>query len=305
MPDCASITILYQYKALKELKENLNDNEVPILMDFSENYSTKYSEEIQVSSKYIRLRAKYRCPLGLPHGAGKLIMKRLSCFCEECQHFNLGVLNYQVTKLHVEDVYTDSKSEDETRPAYNSPVSNIITETEISQPCVNLNWALQYSQYQYYIENTAGPSTISQQQYISGDYVLVKFKVKNTEYRYAAVINQVDNEEGELTVTFMKICDNKGHMFRMDENDISDISFNQILEKLLSPLPAPGPARLNPCLQLAAAATRAKSQYAHTCTGRRSRPHLTPHRTFNKGLRLNSPWTEHLSRDDSGLVKRA
>ncbi|KAM3955867.1 LOW QUALITY PROTEIN: uncharacterized protein ACR2FA_003957 [Aphomia sociella] len=224
MPDCASITILYQYKALKELKENLNDNEVPILMDFSENYSTKYSEEIQVSSKYIRLRAKYRCPLGLPHGAGKLIMKRLSCFCEECQHFNLGVLNYQVTKLHVEDVYTDSKSEDETRPAYNSPVSNIITETEISQPCVNFNTD---------IENTAGPSTISQQQYISGDYVLVKFKVKNTEYRYAAVINQVDNEEGELTVTFMKICDNKGHMFRMDENDISDVSFNQILEKLL------------------------------------------------------------------------
>ncbi|KAM3959672.1 LOW QUALITY PROTEIN: uncharacterized protein ACR2FA_006319 [Aphomia sociella] len=159
-----------------------------------------------------------RCPLGLPHGAGKLIMKSLSF---QCQHFNLGVLNYQVTKLHVEDVYTDSESEDETRPAYNSPDSNIITETEISQPCVNFNTD---------IENAAGPSTISQQQYISGDYVLVKFKVRNTEYRYAAVINQVDNEEGELTVTFMKICDNK---FRMDENDISDVSFNQILEKLL------------------------------------------------------------------------
>lgn len=30
----------------------------------------------------------------------------------------------------------------------------------------------------------------------------------------------------------MKICVNKGHKLRMDEDDISDISFDQILEKL-------------------------------------------------------------------------
>lgn len=39
--------ILHQYKALRELKENLNDKEVAILMDFSENYCTKYNKEIQ------------------------------------------------------------------------------------------------------------------------------------------------------------------------------------------------------------------------------------------------------------------
>lgn len=168
-----------------------------------------------------------RCPLGLPKGAEKLIMKSLSCSCEEeCQHFNLGVINYQVTKLHVDDVYTDSESESETRLAQNSPDSNIIIENEISRPCDIINTDF---------ENSAGPSTISQQQYNSGDYVLVKFNVRNTEYRYAAVITQVDNEEGELTVTFMKICDKKGHKFKMDENDISDVSFDQILQKLPDP----------------------------------------------------------------------
>ncbi|KAF5299743.1 hypothetical protein FQA39_LY19168 [Lamprigera yunnana] len=133
--------------------------------------------------KIHQIKAKIsRCPLGLPQGAEKLIMKSLSCSCEEeCQHFNLGVMNYQVTKLNVEDVYTDSESEDEIRVANNSPDSNIITETEISRPCDNINPDF---------ENTAGPSTISQQQYNSGDYVLVKFNVRKTEYRYFKVLCQ-------------------------------------------------------------------------------------------------------------------
>ncbi|KAF5270597.1 hypothetical protein FQA39_LY01335 [Lamprigera yunnana] len=111
--------------------------------------------------KIHQIKAKIsRCSLGLPQGAERLIVKSLSCSCEEeCQHFNLEVMNYQVMKLHVEDVYTDSESEDETRVAHNSPDSNIITETEISRLCDNINPDF---------ENTAGPSTISQQQYNSG-----------------------------------------------------------------------------------------------------------------------------------------
>nr|CAH7758957.1 unnamed protein product [Callosobruchus chinensis] len=46
-------------------------------------------------------------------GATKLIMKSLSCFCDdECQHFNLGVIRHEdKLKLNVEDIYTDSKCE--------------------------------------------------------------------------------------------------------------------------------------------------------------------------------------------------
>lgn len=58
------------------------------------------------------------------------------------------------------------------------------------------------------------------------------------------LLNKVDDNDGELTVTFMKICDDKGHTFRMDEDDISDVSFEQILEKLPQPDLSPKGRRL-------------------------------------------------------------
>ncbi|KAL3275116.1 hypothetical protein HHI36_019887 [Cryptolaemus montrouzieri] len=73
----------------------------------------------------------------------------------------------------------------------------------------------------------AGPSSINQQNYTISDYVLVKFLVRNTKYCSAAVINKIDTNEGELTVTFVKICDDKGYTFRIVENDVSDMCFNQ------------------------------------------------------------------------------
>ncbi|KAF2901985.1 hypothetical protein ILUMI_04195 [Ignelater luminosus] len=39
--------IVHQFTAMKEFKENLQEDDVLIHMDFSENYCTKYSEEIQ------------------------------------------------------------------------------------------------------------------------------------------------------------------------------------------------------------------------------------------------------------------
>ncbi|KAL4710894.1 hypothetical protein ACJJTC_002524 [Scirpophaga incertulas] len=42
-----SLNITMQYSTVKELKENLSDNEVLIHVDFNENYLLKYNEEIQ------------------------------------------------------------------------------------------------------------------------------------------------------------------------------------------------------------------------------------------------------------------
>lgn len=39
--------ILHQYNAIKSLKQNMSENEILIHCDFSENYSLKYSEEVQ------------------------------------------------------------------------------------------------------------------------------------------------------------------------------------------------------------------------------------------------------------------
>ncbi|GBP13005.1 hypothetical protein EVAR_79339_1 [Eumeta japonica] len=44
-----------------------------------------------------------------------------------------------------------------------------------------------------------------QSSYSSDDYVLVKYLTKKTEYHYAAVCSSVDDEDGEVRVTFLKI----------------------------------------------------------------------------------------------------
>ncbi|CAG4984789.1 unnamed protein product [Parnassius apollo] len=189
---CSAITLFtIDDKAIQELTDGLQ-NETVNLKSF--NGTLKIH---QVKAEILR------SPLESAPKAAKLIMKSLSCTCEdECQHFNLGVLEYKnKTKLNVDDIYTDSESEN----MDNSQNSTMETEDDGA---------------------LAGPSSINQQNYTIGDYVLVKFLVRNTEYCYAAVINKIDTEEGELTVTFLKICDDKGHTFRVDENDVSDVPFD-------------------------------------------------------------------------------
>lgn len=197
---CSAITLFtIDDKAIQELADDLQ-NETVNLKSF--NGTLKIH---QVKAEILR------SPLESAPSAAKLIMKSLSCTCEdECQHFNLGVLQYKnKTKLNVDDIYTDSESE---------KMNNSQDSTRETDDAA-----------------LAGPSSINQQNYTIGDYVLVKFLVRNTEYCYAAVINKIDTEEGELTVTFLKICDDKGHTFRVDENDVSDVSFDQVLKKLPNP----------------------------------------------------------------------
>ncbi|KAL3277852.1 hypothetical protein HHI36_013193 [Cryptolaemus montrouzieri] len=143
-------------------------------------------------------------PLESAPSAAKLIMKSLSCTCEgECQHFNFGVLEYKnETNLNLDDIYTDSENENMNNPHD----STMETDDAV----------------------LAGPSSINQQNYNIGGYVLVKFLVKNIEYGNATVINKIDTVEGELTVTFFKIFDDKGHTLAVDENDVSEVSFDQV-----------------------------------------------------------------------------
>ncbi|KAK4886514.1 hypothetical protein RN001_002785 [Aquatica leii] len=137
-------------------------------------------------------------------------------------------MQYKATrKLNWEDVYTDSECEGESRLNQNLLISESIIEEDISQvvTCDKLN----NTEY----KNIVGPNSVHP--YKIGNHVLVQFPVGNKEYRYVAIVNQIDKEEGELTVTFMKICDNTGHTFKVDEDDVSDVSFEQILEKLPNP----------------------------------------------------------------------
>ncbi|GBP83096.1 hypothetical protein EVAR_84860_1 [Eumeta japonica] len=57
----------------------------------------------------------------------------------------------------------------------------------------------------------------------------------NMEYRYVSIIDKIDEEDGEIRVTFLKLCDNKGQLFRYDADDVSDITMDQVVQKLSNP----------------------------------------------------------------------
>ncbi|KAL4721036.1 hypothetical protein ACJJTC_012455 [Scirpophaga incertulas] len=55
--------------------------------------------------------------------------------------------------------------------------------------------------------------------YHNGDYILVKCRAKNTEYRYVALcIGEVDEDNGEIRVTFLKIVGNDAKLFKIDDH---------------------------------------------------------------------------------------
>lgn len=49
------------------------------------------------------------------------------------------------------------------------------------------------------------------------------------------MINEIDDDENDLRVTFLKICDQKAQLFKIDDRDISDVSFDQVVLKLDNP----------------------------------------------------------------------
>lgn len=65
--------------------------------------------------------------------------------------------------------------------------------------------------------------------------VLVKYVTRKTEYCYAAICSSFDEEDGELRVTFLKICNQEGTLFKLGEKDVSDVPAEQIIRKLPVP----------------------------------------------------------------------
>lgn len=154
----------------------------------------------------------------------QLKMKSLSCFCDPdgCDHFRLGSIKYEsklpVSRLKTSTVFTDSEEDMplSTYVKYNNinPTSNCAPST----PGVS-----EYAKAQ------------QQNRFNSGDYVLLKYVAPKAEYHYAGICTSVDDEKGELRVTFLKICDKNGTLFRLDENDVSDVQMEQVIKKLPVP----------------------------------------------------------------------
>ncbi|XP_049871225.1 uncharacterized protein LOC126373477 [Pectinophora gossypiella] len=157
--------------------------------------------------------------LGLPTKCKMLTMKSLSCFCNNasCDHYQIGSINFALNpRWTVEEVFTESEPED-----LESAEGELASLPNKSPKRLD--------------EDIAGPSGYQNSCYNTGEYVLVKFPAKNVEYRYAAVINDIDGDENDLRVTFLKVCNKKVQTFRIDDKDISDVSFDQVIQKLDSP----------------------------------------------------------------------
>lgn len=58
-----------------------------------------------------------------------------------------------------------------------------------------------------------------------------QYLINKTKYHYTAVCSSVDDEDGEVRVTFLKICNHNGTLFKMDEKDVSDVPVDQIIIK--------------------------------------------------------------------------
>lgn len=164
------------------------------------NKMIKENEDKQKPFKGTLLVHQVRGNVYIPN---KLEMKALSCFCDDggCDHFKLGTLEYQtnINRLQFSAVFSDS-------------------EDDMALPSMSRDW-----------------QGISKTNYVSGDYVLVKFTVGKKEYRYAAVCSKYDDEDGELTVAFLKVCNDDGTEFNLNDNDIADVPYEDVIEKLPVP----------------------------------------------------------------------
>lgn len=139
-------------------------------------------------------------------------MKSLSCFCnpDGCDHYNLGVINYKKEALlEVSTIFSESEDEEKIE-------KKIEEKRNQSDP-----------------EN---PST-SYEGYKIGDYLLIKFRQNKskTEYRYAGICSDFDEAEEELRITFLKLFDYSGTVFTLNEKDVADVRFDEVVEKLPVP----------------------------------------------------------------------
>lgn len=195
------ITNLHNF--VEALREKCPGIKVSIIEDVNidrVNKMIKENEDKQKAFKGTLLVHQVRGNVYIPN---RILMKALSCFCDDdgCQHFKLGTLEYQtnINRLQVSTVYSDS-------------------EDDVPLASTSRDW-----------------QEISKTNYGSGDYVLIKLTMRKKEYRYAAICSKYDEVDGELTVAFLKVSNDHGTEFKLNDNDIADVPYEDVIEKLPVP----------------------------------------------------------------------
>lgn len=152
----------------------------------------------------------------------------------------LQTTSLKSNKLNFRDVYSDSETEiEENNNSDEETLETSLRSKEEEIAVENDNERVEEVSEEdidrKQNEIQAGSSGLSTGQYDCGNFVLVKFAGKRTEYRYAGIINYIDSEEGEVTVTYLRVSGDSGRLFKIEKNDVSDVTYEQIIKKL--PLP--------------------------------------------------------------------
>ncbi|CAH0550451.1 unnamed protein product [Brassicogethes aeneus] len=156
----------------------------------------------------------------------------LSSLGENDSALYLGSLIYKSTSISPLGEASNTSSFDEDMPLTSQ---KSVTQKEI--PHIKLNFIDVYSD-----DEEAGPSVknkgeLSCQNIRTGTYLLVQLKTKKICYRYVAVAQNDIEEDGEVRVMYLRVCKlNKKQVFKIDENDISYVRYEDITSILPSPI---------------------------------------------------------------------
>lgn len=195
------ITILYDFVAV--LRERCPNIQISVIEDVDIEKVNKMIKEHEKEMKPFKGTLLLHQVSGHIYNPNKLVLKSLSRFYDNvgCNHYNLGTITYQTNTQRLQ-------------------VSDIFTNSENDMPLASMSQIAQEK---------------SKTSYGSGDYVLVKVIMRGKEYRYAAICSKYDNKDGELTFIFLKVCNEYGTDFKINDNDIADVPYEDDIEKLPVP----------------------------------------------------------------------
>ncbi|CAH2011519.1 unnamed protein product [Acanthoscelides obtectus] len=160
--------------------------------------------------------------------AGLLTFFRLSLFDVQSTSYFCGILDYS----DEDNGYTQIEPEVSSDSDDDLPLSNLVCHKKKMQR-IHYNGV--------YSDDEAGPSSKIYQHdlvpsnIIKDTYVLVEYKTKLTGYRYAAVVQNVLDDD-EVLVMFLKVCKFQNmQAFRANDNDTSFVGYDQIIAILPPP----------------------------------------------------------------------
>ncbi|KAL3278827.1 hypothetical protein HHI36_016347 [Cryptolaemus montrouzieri] len=195
--------LLFSEVVQHQLKENINlttnDNEKKIFKKvLSGKIVKKYKVLNQINMKPIRQSSNTN--------------KKLLDMTRKTRSDKTGDIKYpqnNKTQLDVAEVYTDSEEDVQNKMVAHTSSTHLINTKDNADTAMTVK---------------------------NGDFILVEYYINNKKYRYAGVCSSdFDEEEGDVRVTFLKISNEDGTLFRIDENDMSDVKWEQILTILPVP----------------------------------------------------------------------